>query len=58
MEILRTIAGLIFIFLGVLVMYKGIQGTRRKGIRHSYVDIVTGIGFVFIGLLIWFRYIS
>ena len=58
MDILRTLASLIFILLGVLVLYKGIRITRSKGFGAGFIDMATGIGFIFIGLLIWFKYIS
>jgi len=58
MNIPKIAAGLIFNLLGVLVLYKGIRATRSKGIGDSFVDIITGIGFVLIGQLIWNGYIS
>ena len=58
MDIIRILVGLIFNLLGVLVLYKSIRTTLLKGIGESFIDIVTGIAFVIIGLLIWGRYIS
>ena len=49
---------IIFCLMGILVFIKGIKVTRKEGIKNSYVDLATGIGFVFIGMLIWLRYIS
>ena len=58
MIILKIIAGLIFNLLGVLVLYKGIRITSSKGLGNSFIDIATGIGFIFIGFLIWLGYIG
>ena len=58
MNIIKILAGTIFILLGVLVFYKGIRTTRSKGIGNSFVDILTGAGFIFIGSLIALGYID
>ena len=58
MNLPKIIAGLVFNLLGVLVFYKGIRTTRLKGIGDSFVDLITGLAFVLIGLLIWTGYIS
>jgi putative Ca2+/H+ antiporter (TMEM165/GDT1 family) len=54
----KIIAGAVFNLIGVLVLYKGIRTCFLKGIKESFVDIITGLGFVLIGLLIWTGYIS
>jgi hypothetical protein len=58
MALLKIIAGTIFNLLGVLVLYKGIRISRFKGIGEGFIDIIAGLGFVLIGLLIWTGYIS
>ena len=58
MIVLKILASIIFILLGVLVFYKSIKTTRAKGIGNSFIEIITGIGFVIIGLLILLGYIS
>ena len=58
MNLLKIIAGAIFNALGFLVFYKSIRTIRRKGLGDNLIDIFTGAGFVFIGLLIWFGYFS
>jgi putative Ca2+/H+ antiporter (TMEM165/GDT1 family) len=58
MNLLKIIAGTIFNLMGVLILYKGIRVCRFKGIKEGFVDIITGFGFVLIGLLIWTGYIS
>jgi len=58
MILLRIMAGTIFNLLGLFVLYKGIKTSRFKGIGEGFVDIIIGIGFVIIGLLIWTGYIS
>ena len=57
MIFLKILAGIIFILLGVLVLYKGIRTTRLKG-DGGFIEIFAGTGFVIIGLLIWLGYIS
>jgi hypothetical protein len=52
------LVGLIFKLLGILVFIKGVQTTRRKGLGEGFVEIIGGIAFVVIGLLIWLGYIS
>jgi len=54
----KIIAGAIFNLLGVLVLYKGIRESRFKGIGEGFIEIIAGLGFVLIGLLIWTGYIS
>ena len=56
MNLPKMLASAIFILLGLLVLLKGIRITLSKGIRNSFVDITTGIGFIFIGLLIGLGY--
>jgi hypothetical protein len=58
MGLLRIIAGTIFNLLGVLVLYKGLRISRFKGIGEGFIDIITGLGFILIGLLILTGYIS
>jgi len=58
MNLFKIIAGTIFNLLGLLVLYKGIRISRFKGLGEGFVDIITGLGFVLIGLLIWTGYIS
>ena len=58
MNVYRTMVSIIFCLMGILVFIKGIKVTRKEGIKNSYVDLATGVGFVFIGMLIWLRYIS
>jgi hypothetical protein len=58
MSIFKIIAGTIFNLLGVLVLYKGVKTSRLKGIGEGFVDILIGLGFVLIGLLILTGYIS
>jgi putative Ca2+/H+ antiporter (TMEM165/GDT1 family) len=58
MHLLKIAAGTIFNILGVLVLYKGIRICRYKGIGEGFVDIIAGLGFILIGLLIWTGYIS
>jgi hypothetical protein len=58
MNIPKIIAGTIFNLLGLIVLYKGIRASRSKGIGEGFVDIIAGVGFVLIGLLIWTGYIS
>ena len=58
MNLPKIIAGAIFNLLGALVLYKGIRATLKKGIGDSFVDLITGLAFVLIGLLIWTGYIS
>ena len=54
----RIAAGLAFNILGLLVAYKGIKVCRLKGIGEGFLDMIIGIGFALIGLLIWTGYIS
>jgi hypothetical protein len=58
MYYLKILAGTIFNILGVLVLYRGIRICRFKGIGDGFVDIIAGISFILIGLLIWTGYIS
>jgi hypothetical protein len=58
MSIFKIIAGSIFNILGLLVLYKGFQTSRLKGIKEGFVDILIGLGFILIGLLILTGYIS
>ena len=58
MNLPKIAAGLVFNLLGVLVFYKGIRLIRSKGIGEGFVEIISGIAFVLIGLLIWTGYIS
>ena len=58
MVFFKILAGLIFNALGVLVFIKGAGVIRRKGFREGYIEIVSGIAFIIIGLLIWLGYIS
>ena len=58
MTILKIIAGLIFILLGILVFYRGIHNARQKAAGDRAIDLIAGIGFIIIGLLVWLGYIS
>jgi len=58
MIILRIAAGTIFNLLGLIVLYRGIRISRQKGFGEGFVDILAGLGFILIGLLIWTGYIS
>jgi hypothetical protein len=58
MNLPKIIAGTIFNLLGLLVLYKGVKTSRLKGIGEGFVDIIIGVGFVLIGLLVWTGYIS
>jgi len=58
MFVYRIIAGIIFNLLGVLVCYKGIRGSRLKGIKEGFIEIIAGLAFILIGLLILTGYIS
>jgi hypothetical protein len=58
MSIFKIIAGSIFNLLGLLVLYKGIQTSRLKGVKEGFVDILIGLGFVLLGLLVLTGYIS
>jgi len=58
MTILKILAGTVFNLLGVLVLYKGIRTCKVKGVKEGFVDVITGLGFILIGLLIWTGYIS
>ena len=58
MNFQRIAAGTAFNILGVLVTYKGIRTCRQKGIGEGFLDVIIGIGFALIGLLIWSGYVS
>ena len=58
MNLPKIIAGTIFTILGLLVLYKSIKTCRSKGFGEGFIDMITGLGFVLIGLLIWTGYIS
>jgi len=58
MNLLKIVAGTIFNLMGVFVSYKAIKTCRSKGIGEGFIDIIIGLGFVLIGLLIWTGYIS
>jgi hypothetical protein len=58
MNLLKILAGTIFNILGVLVLLRGIRICRNKGIGEGFVDIIAGLSFILIGLLIWTGYIS
>jgi len=53
MNFYMILVGLIFILLGLWVVYKGIKDTRSKGIGDGFVNFVIGIGLVILGLIIW-----
>jgi len=58
MNLLRIIAGTVFNLLGLLVLYKGIKTCRYKGFGEGFIDLIIGVGFILIGLLVWNGYIS
>jgi putative Ca2+/H+ antiporter (TMEM165/GDT1 family) len=58
MNLLKILAGTIFNLLGLMVMYKGVKTIRSEGIKAGFIDIIIGLGFVLIGLLIWTGFIS
>ena len=57
MIIIKILAGMIFILLGVFVLYKGARTIRRKS-PGGLIEAFTGIGFAIIGFLIILGYIS
>jgi hypothetical protein len=57
MILLKILAGTIFNLLGLMVLFKGVKTIRSEGIKEG-IDIIIGLGFVLIGLLIWNGYIS
>ena len=50
---LMILVGLIFVLLGLWVVYKGYRDTRSKGIGEGFVNFVIGIGLFILGLIIW-----
>ena len=50
---LMILVGLVFVLLGLWVLYKGFRNTRSKGIGDGFVDFVIGIGLFILGLIIW-----
>jgi len=56
--LLKILAGTIFNLLGLTVIYKGVKTIRSEGIKEGFIDIIIGLGFVLIGLLIWAGFIS
>ena len=58
MNLPKVLACVIFILLGGAILYKGIRLTRSIGIGNSFIDLITGAAFVFIGALIALGYIN
>ena len=58
MNLPKIIVGAIFILLGALVLYKSVKTIRKKGLWEGSVEIVIGIGFVLLGLIMWSGYID
>jgi hypothetical protein len=58
MIFLKIMAGTIFNLLGLMVAYKGVKTIRSEGMKEGFIDIIIGLGFVLIGLLIWTGFIS
>jgi hypothetical protein len=58
MILLKILAGTIFNLLGLTVLYKGVKIIRSEGIKEGFIDILIGLGFILIGLLIWTGFIS
>lgn len=58
MTFFKIIAGGIFTLLGALVFFKGVRASLKKSLGEGFVEILTGLAFVLIGLLIWTGYIS
>ena len=58
MIVFKIAAGLIFNFLGAMVFYRGIRTARHKGVGDGLIELASGVGFIIIGLLIWFGFIS
>jgi uncharacterized YccA/Bax inhibitor family protein len=58
MNLPKIIAGTIFNLIGLLVLYKSVKICRSKGFGEGFIDMITGIGFILIGLLILTGYIS
>jgi len=58
MNLPKIIAGTVFNLLGLLVLLKAIKICRSKGLGESFIDMITGLGFILIGSLIWTGYIS
>ena len=58
MNLPKILAGTVFNLLGLLVLFKAIKICRSKGFGEGFIDIITGLGFILIGSLIWTGYIS
>ena len=58
MIVFKIAAGLIFNLLGILVVYRGVRNARLKGIGDGIIEMASGVGFIIIGLLIWFGFIG
>jgi hypothetical protein len=54
----KILVGLIFNLLGILVFCRGVKLIRRKGLGEGFIEVISGIAFIIIGLLIWLGYIS
>jgi hypothetical protein len=54
----KILVGLIFNLLGALVFYRGVRLIMRKGLGEGFIEVISGIAFIIIGLLIWLGYIS
>ena len=58
MVFIKILVGLIFNIFGLLVLYKGIRLIKRKGLGEGFIEVISGIAFIIIGLLVWLGYIS
>ena len=60
MDIPKILAGAVFNFLGVAVSYYGIKRriSAKANPSETIIDIVSGIAFCIIGILIWLGFIS
>jgi len=58
MNLPKLIAGTIFNLIGALVLFKSIKTTRSKGFGDAFIDMIAGVAFILIGLLILTGYIS
>ena len=58
MFFIKILVGLIFNVFGLLVLYKGIRVIKRRGLGEGFIEVISGVAFIIIGLLIWLGYIS
>ena len=60
MDIPKILAGAVFNFLGVAVSYYGIKrkAAAKANPSETFIDLIGGIAFCIIGILIWLGFIS